>query len=75
METEKTFVLKPYSLKELADAYRVCTRTLKKWLAPYEKEIGQRVGNIYTIPQVLIIVKYLGIPGAGLEQLQMVVEG
>ena len=54
--------VKPYSLKELADIYGVCGKTLKKWIKPFEKELGGQIGRFYTIPQVEIIFERLGYP-------------
>jgi len=54
--------LKVYSLTELARLYGVSCRTLKKWLEPFEAEIGQRRGRFYTITQVKIIFEKLSFP-------------
>ena len=54
--------IKPYSLKELAALYNVSKNTFKKWLEPFKKEIGERKGYYYTIHQVEVIFKYLGVP-------------
>lgn len=55
-------MVKPYMLKELAHMYKVCERTFRKWLKPFEAEIGQRRGNYYTIPQVEMIFEKIGLP-------------
>lgn len=34
--------LKLYSLTELSGLYQVCTRTMKKWMLPFDKEIGDK---------------------------------
>jgi hypothetical protein len=54
--------LRPYSLKELSALYGVTSKTLLKWLRPFEEMIGKRNGNYYSIPQVRIIFSYLEIP-------------
>lgn len=54
--------LLPYSLVELATIYDVCDRTFKKWIKPFENEIGQRHGRFFTISQVRIIIEKLGLP-------------
>lgn len=54
--------LKPYTMKELALMYGVCKRTLKKWLQPYEQEIGDHNGRFLTIVQVKIVFTKLGLP-------------
>jgi hypothetical protein len=54
--------IKPYSVKELAGLYGICSRTFKKWLEPFEPAIGPRNGRYYTIHQVNIIFDKLGTP-------------
>ncbi|HEY6914610.1 MAG TPA: hypothetical protein VI413_08040 [Paludibacter sp.] len=55
--------LKPYTVLELARLYSVSDRTMKKWIKPFEKEIGEKIGYFYTIAQVKIIFEKLGTPG------------
>lgn len=63
MKTESTQIkLKPYSMTELARIYGVDPRTLKKWLVPFEKEIGIKQGRFYQIPQVKLIFDKLSLP-------------
>ena len=50
---------RPMTLKELADRWNVSVRTVRKWLEPFEDEIGPRVGNIYSSHQVKIILSKL----------------
>lgn len=52
----------PYSLVELATVYNVCDRTMKKWLKPFEQQIGPRLGRYYNIVQVRTILEKLGLP-------------
>ena len=54
--------IKPYSMKDLCHIYQVGDKTMRKWLQPFEAEIGKRQGRIYNVTQVTIIFKYLGIP-------------
>ncbi len=54
--------IKPYSLKELAGLYNVSKNTFKKWLEPVKSQIGKRVGYYYSVHQVEIIFKHLGVP-------------
>ena len=58
-----TVYLKPYSLSELSRLYDVCVRTMRKWMEPFEEEIGAKRGRYYTISQVKIIFEKLGLPG------------
>lgn len=60
---ENSIELRPHNLKELMALYKISYKTLKKWLKPFERELGERVGYYYTIPQVKKIFEFLGIPG------------
>ncbi|MCC7301111.1 MAG: hypothetical protein IT233_00570 [Bacteroidia bacterium] len=63
MKTESNQIkLKPYSMTELARIYGVDPRTLKKWLVPFEKEIGIKQGRFFQIPQVKLIFDKLSLP-------------
>jgi len=55
-------MVRPYNLKELSALYGVSARTLTKWLAPFEEQLGKRIGYFYTIPQVKKIFSNLGLP-------------
>ena len=59
---EETFRLKPYTQSGLAVLYGVSLTTIKKWLKPMAQEIGERKGWYFSIKQVDIIVKKLGLP-------------
>lgn len=37
-------------------------RTLKKWLVPFEKELWEKQGRFYQIPQVKIIFEKRSLP-------------
>lgn len=56
------FIATPMSLSELANAYDVSNKIMKKWLDPHQKEIGKRVGFLYTPKQVKKIYECLGYP-------------
>ncbi|MEY2828675.1 MAG: hypothetical protein RIQ33_533 [Bacteroidota bacterium] len=60
---QKSFELKPYSITELAKVYSVCNRTIKKWMRPFEKEIGEKQGRYYTVSQVKVVFEKIGLPG------------
>lgn len=55
--------VKPYNLKELANLYQVSDKTFKRWIDHFKGELGEKYGNYYTIHQVRIIFKKLGLPG------------
>lgn len=59
--------LKPYSLMELSRIYGVDFRTFKKWLLPFQENIGARVGRYYTVAQVKKIFEVLGTPDIIIE--------
>ena len=50
---------KAMTLKELADRWNVSVRTVKKWLKPFERDIGPKIGNVYSPHQVKIILSKL----------------
>src|SRR5258705_3987218 len=54
--------VKPTTSKELCDLYGVSSKTLKKWLAPFESEIGGRNCSVYTVVQVEGIFSRMGVP-------------
>ncbi len=54
--------LKPYSVKELSAIYEVNEQTFRNWLIPFKEELGERRGNFYTVNQVELIFKKLGVP-------------
>ncbi|WP_258100588.1 DUF4248 domain-containing protein [Marinoscillum pacificum] len=56
------FIATPMSLSELATAYDVSTKIMNKWLDPHRKEIGKRIGLLYTPKQVHKIYECLGYP-------------
>jgi hypothetical protein len=60
---KKSIQLKPYTVMEMARIYGVSDRTMKKWLKPFEAQIGEKIGYFYTIAQVQIIFDKLGVPG------------
>lgn len=55
--------VRTYSVKEVADLYCISNKTLKKWLKPFENELGERMGYFYNPKQVRIIFEKLGLPG------------
>lgn len=61
--TKASIMLKAYSLSELARIYDVDWRTFKKWVKPFEAEIGTKQGRFYTVAQVRVIFEKLSLPG------------
>jgi hypothetical protein len=58
----KPYTHKPSTITELAGLYGVSRPTFRKWIAPYHKKIGKRIGRYFTIKQVKSIFKILGAP-------------
>ncbi|MGP8216595.1 MAG: hypothetical protein ACLQQ4_13595 [Bacteroidia bacterium] len=54
--------VKTYSVKEVAGLYGISTKTLKKWLTPFQNDIGERRGHLYYPKQVKVIFEILGLP-------------
>ena len=54
--------IKPYSVKEIAEVYGVCDKTLKKWIKPFSEQVGKKHGRYYNVSQVKIIFEKLGLP-------------
>lgn len=55
--------MKAISHKELAAIYGVTTRTLSRWLLPFNQKINRRKGQkIYTPNQIKEIYKNIGEP-------------
>ena len=62
-QVQKTiFWLKPYTLKELCYMYDTTVKTFHRWLRPFAEEIGARNGRYFSVLQVQIILKRLGMP-------------
>jgi hypothetical protein len=56
------FQLRPYTISELSDIYGVSKKTFRKWLEPFQNEIGIRNGFFYSVKQLQVIIDKLGIP-------------
>ena len=56
------FLVRPSSLSDLSNLYAVSTKTIKKWLLPFQDELGPRLGHFYTVNQVTVIFERLGLP-------------
>ena len=63
METPKNIMrLKPYTLTELGYLYHADHRTVRKWIALFQEELGVKVGRYYTVNQMRIIFDNIGYP-------------
>ena len=61
-DKEKTFVMKPYTRKEMRDFYGVSWFVFRKMMKQHEKEIGEEHGKFLTVKQVETVFKCLGTP-------------
>jgi len=57
-----TFILRSYTVAELAEIYEISVPTMRKWLLPFKSEIGVRPGHAYNPKQVQLIIDRLGVP-------------
>ena len=62
-----TFIITPMNYKQLSIVYGVSRKTFAKWLEPFHAEIGEKLGGMYNVAQVKIIVEKLGMPGTVIE--------
>ena len=56
------YVTKPYSKAELSKLYGVSVKTLTTWIKPFLGEIGVKRGRFYTVKQIEILFKSIGVP-------------
>ncbi len=57
-----TFAVKAYTKKELRTLYGIPSSTFKRWLKAVP-ELNSGRNNYLTIPQVILILKFYGVPG------------
>jgi hypothetical protein len=61
-DEQGNFILRPYRLIDLANAYGVCTRTLTRWLKNKIPERTKKTTLFFQISEVSAIINALGIP-------------
>jgi hypothetical protein len=61
-DEEDNFLVRPYSLKELATVYGVRYRLLRTWIDEMAAEHGEKKGKYFSIAQVRGIVTAIGFP-------------
>ena len=54
--------LQPSTLKDLCAMYNTTPKTFKRWILPFISEIGVKNGRYFSILQVSMIMKRLGMP-------------
>jgi hypothetical protein len=57
-----TIPLRAYTVIGLARLYNIDKKTFRRWLIPFQDEIGERSGYYYNVRQVQIIIEKLGYP-------------
>jgi hypothetical protein len=68
MSTVIKLVIKPYTTKELAPLYNMCSRTFRRNIAGIKEQLGERKGHFYNIKQVELIIAHMGRPYEVIEQ-------
>jgi len=58
----KTWKVQHANTKTLAGLFEVDTKIFRKWIKPFKKEIGIRLGIYFTARQVGIIFEKIGLP-------------
>ncbi len=61
-QQEKSIKIQAMNKTQLAALCNVGVQTLKKWLTPFEEQIGEYRGRTYTPQQVRKIFELLGNP-------------
>lgn len=61
-EDEDTYIVRPYTTKEMAAIYGKHPDTFRTWIAPFSEALGERIGVYFTIPQVEYLFDKLGLP-------------
>ena len=64
----------PLNHKQLAAEYKVTHKTLKSWLKPILKEIGEMRGKTFNVRQLRIIYENLGDPPAKTAQERQIIQ-
>jgi hypothetical protein len=59
----KTYVVKPYSRKELCELLELSKYVLTQWLKAIEPKLGKPQAGVYNVAQVQLIINTYGLPG------------
>ena len=60
----KTWTVRMCTHKDLCGLYGVSYKIIKQQLKPFEKEIGEKHGNFFSVNQVIRIFEIIGEPSA-----------
>jgi hypothetical protein len=55
-------ILKPYTVKQLAEIYGVSSYTFKGWVEEITDKVGKKRGHYFTVKQVTILFDEIGPP-------------
>ena len=61
-DDQGNLLIKPYRLKDLAEIYGVCNRTMKKWITNAAPQAKRNRSQFYPIAAVANILEALGLP-------------
>jgi len=61
-DTQGNLIVKPYRLVDLTAIFDVNVITLKKWIAQYPNELGEKSGKYYSVIQVKFMIEKFGLP-------------
>ena len=61
-EYERPFYVRPYLFKDLCKLYNLTPPTLRVWLRPFKRKIGNIHGRYYLIPQIELIIEAIDLP-------------
>ncbi len=61
-DLKEDFKIQTYTNKEMAQHYRVSTKTFGRYLKTLKVDLGTRIGNSFSPKQVKMIVDHLGKP-------------
>jgi hypothetical protein len=61
-DEEGRLFVQPYRIIDLCSIFGVDYKTLRSWIGPHEKEIGEKMGNYYTVIQVECMLAKFGRP-------------
>jgi hypothetical protein len=61
-DAEGNFIIRPYRLKDLAEIYDVCGRTVRRWINERLPEMGPKNSKYFTVNEVTAIINAIGLP-------------
>ncbi len=65
---EKPFELKPYGKKEMYHLLGISKHIFNRWMKSIQPQLGEAIGGLYNVKQVLLIIDTYGVPGQIVNQ-------